>query len=164
MSTTTADQDTLEGTIPDDVPPSDKTDKRATKKAATKKAATKKAPAAPRGPGRPSKRDQQTQQLTELFITLAGAGQVATMANPRAQADFAIVANASPSVAAALVKLGEQQPAVAKLIETMTTTGAYGELLTVLVGGIVLPILANHGVLPPGFAGMNATAPDVAAA
>lgn len=107
----------------------------------------------PRGPGRPSNAAKLESQLTQLFSTIAVAGQLATMTNPVVSRDFVIVGHQAEPLAQALVKCAETNPAVRRVLESLVQTSAYGELITVVVGGILLPVLANHGVLPAFIAG-----------
>ena len=113
---------------------------------------------AKRGPGRPSNSQRLESQLVQLFSTVAVAGQLATLSNETVSRDFAIVGAQAEPLAAALVKLAETNPAVRRVLDSLVQTSAYGELITVVVGGIVLPILANHGILPAFIAGTIAGA------
>lgn len=118
--------------------------------------------------GRPSKSAQLEKQLTELIGASFGiaaavtAGPAGPMAPGTLSADFGIVAGQASPLAAALVKVSETNPQVRRLLETTVSTGAYGELITVVVGGIAIPIMANHGALPGMFGALaGAPAPEV---
>lgn len=106
----------------------------------------------PKGPGRPSKADQLTDKVASTIAASAGVAQAVVMgvtgdSGPGSTAqDFAIIAGAAPQLATALVKVGDTNPALKKLLDSVGTSGAYGELLVVTVGMIVVPIMANHSV------------------
>jgi len=127
--------------------------KRARKPRAPRVTAPK--PAAPsKGPGRPSKSAVLERQLTDLISLAFGVGGAVT-AGPNGpgapgtiSADCMIVAAQAQPLAAALVKVSETNAQVRKALDTLVSTGAYSELLTIVIGGIALPIAANHGLLP----------------
>jgi len=61
--------------------------------------------------------------------------------------DGQIVAQGGPAVVQALVDLAEQDKQIRKYLDFLAKPGKYGPL-TLAVAGIVIPILANHGLLP----------------
>lgn len=121
-------------------------------------------PKAPTKVGRPSKDDQLTNALASFIATAAGLGSVAVAGGlagvdaPGSVArDLTIVAGQAQALAAALVKVSKTNPAVRKVLETAVASGAYGELAAVVFGGIALPIMANHGLMPPMLGGLVGT-------
>lgn len=80
--------------------------------------------------------------LEKYFNGLAFAIQ---LVNPE---DGRIIASGSADVATALVNLGRQDKQWRKWLEKASAPGKYGELMLALGFGIVVPIMANHGLLP----------------
>lgn len=142
---------------PPDEPPDAK------KAAAAKKpagAAKKKAPPAAagdqlpgagksRGRGRPSLKSR----LTELVQALAGALTVgATMAgSDRLMYDAEVVAAQAARIAEQLDKLAQNNPAVKRALESLLSFSDSADLVTTC-SVVLIPILANHGLLPIGAA------------
>jgi len=61
--------------------------------------------------------------------------------------DGRIVADGGPAVVHELVELAKTDSALRKPLELLATPGKYGPL-TLAVAGVILPIMANHGLLP----------------
>lgn len=117
------------------------------------------APAAPsRGPGRPSKSDQLQRQLGERFALWFGMASVACAGGDperynavgSVSRDFVIVTEQAAELARCLVKASERNKALRRALEMLVEGGDSVELVTVVLGGIALPIAANHGLMPPG--------------
>lgn len=135
------------------------------KKAAAKKAAAKKAapklpradapPAEPRGPGRPSRDEQLAAKLADSILVVVGISQATALALGQSDGpgsigqDLRIVAEATPALAEALVKVADTNPALKRALTAASSGSAYGDLFFVVVGGILLPIAANHGLFGP---------------
>lgn len=98
-------------------------------------------------------------QLAEL---LTGIGGAVAFANPT---DGQIIASQAEPLASALDRLAKQNPAVRRVLQSLLIGGAWGEVLSVVAFGIVLPIAMNHNALPwQKKAGSAPLPPDVAAA
>lgn len=93
-------------------------------------------------PQRRSRKSDELRQDLEAIFSVAAIGL--SVYN---EADGTIVANGSPKLAQALVNTSEKNPKLRAFLENMTTGFAYSELM-VAVAAIVLPIMANHGLLP----------------
>lgn len=81
-------------------------------------------------------------QLAELITGLGGA---VAFANP---VDGQIIADQADALASALDRLAKQNPMVRRVLQSLLIGGAWGEVLSVVVLGVVLPIAMNHGALP----------------
>lgn len=129
--------------------------KDAAKRAAGKDAAPKR--------GRPSKDDQLAKALADkiagTFGTLAAAtmtmtaaddGSVELVALPGSVSrDFEIIAAQAQPLAEGLVKIAGRNPRFRKLLDQLVNGAELTGFGTTLAIGIVLPILANHSLLPP---------------
>lgn len=102
-----------------------------------------------RGRGRPSLKGR----LQELIGTITGAGLLfATMRGDAVlMYDAQHLANHAEQLATQLDKLAQQNPAVKRVLESLLKASDSAELIT-LVGVIVVPLLANHGIIPAGLA------------
>lgn len=109
-------------------------------KPTTQAKATK--PTPERKPGRPSTAAKQKEQLVALIATI-GTGVFTVNA-----ADGIAILNGAESLADALVKVAEKNPAVARVLDGLLKTSTYGELV-MAAAAIGIPIAANHGLLPP---------------
>jgi len=78
-------------------------------------------------------------QLLNLFEAIGGA---VFIWNYR---DGQIIAVQAAPLAKALNKLAQQNAKVKRLLQAMTTGGAWGEVMSIVVLGMVLPIAQNHG-------------------
>jgi hypothetical protein len=67
--------------------------------------------------------------------------------------DGTVILQGTPKLSAALANLCEKNPKVKKNIERMLAGGAYGEVI-VAAAFIAIPIMANHGMMPPGIAAL----------
>lgn len=70
--------------------------------------------------------------------------------------DGMAVMRGAPALAAAMVKLGDENPKVRKALEAAVSASAWGEVLAASLA-IAVPIAANHGALPPGALAMFST-------
>lgn len=75
---------------------------------------------------------------------VAGAGWTIQLVNP---ADGKIVADNGPAVIHELVELAKDDTRLRKPLEFLATPGKYGPL-GIAVLAVLVPILANHGLLP----------------
>lgn len=80
--------------------------------------------------------------LKRYFSTLSFT---ITLVNPE---DGRIIAEGGDAVAVALVNLGRKDKQWRKWLERAAAPGKYGELIVALGFGIVVPVMANHGLLP----------------
>lgn len=103
------------------------------------------APAAERGPGRPSKETKRAEKLTAML------GQVGVGVFIINQRDGEIFLAGVPRLAEALAKLADQNPSIAKVIDSTVKVGAWADV-ALACSAIALPIMANHGMLPEGAA------------
>lgn len=103
--------------------------------------ATDKTPAA----RKQSKSTKELQNSLEVFFSSLGIA--VTMANA---ADGAAVINGTPGLAKALANTAERNPKLRAMLENMTSGFAYSELVTASAV-IIVPILANHNLLPERF-------------
>lgn len=69
----------------------------------------------------------------------------------RLQYDGSIIIEGAERLAGALDKAALESPALRRTLEMLVTTSAWGEL-AMAAGAILLPIAANHGVIPPAAA------------
>lgn len=79
-----------------------------------------------------------------LSEQLTGMGAIIGLFQPF---DGMVIAHNGATVAAALVKAAESNPRLRKALEGFITGSAYGEIAFALMGTMV-PILANHDILP----------------
>ena len=77
--------------------------------------------------------------LIESINALDG---VVSFVNP---ADGQVISVQAEPLAGALVRLSKQNAAVKRVLESMMVGGAWGEVLSILIIGIALPIAVNHG-------------------
>ena len=125
--------DALDLDTPPTVPP-------APAKAAAKKAAAKpKVDTPPRGPGRPSNDDKLREKVAELY---AGLGMLVMLKDP----DLALrIMENADELAGSWVKLSHEYPAVAKLLDKLTTVSALGALVAVHAKVFGPSLLATFG-------------------
>lgn len=133
---------------PTDKPP--RRPHRATK-AAPKPTAARARPksAAPR-PGKmgaPSDADLEA-ELRKALDGLVTMWALAVIADPVKSYDATIIGTHTAEIAAELMKLAKKNPAVRSVV-TALLRGAEASRFVVLLMAIAVPILANHGVLPP---------------
>lgn len=81
--------------------------------------------------------------LNEQF-TLIGMGVMAFN-----EYDGKVVIEGADRMSKAIANLCEKNPKVRKTIERMLVGGSYGEVI-IAAGLIAVPIMANHGMMPPG--------------
>lgn len=99
-------------------------------------------------------------KLEESLATqLIGIGTILAIFQPF---DGIVISGNAPDTAAALAKLAERDPKVRKALERFVSSTSYGELAFVVLATVV-PILANHGVVPAQMV-MMGKVPDEAAA
>lgn len=77
--------------------------------------------------------------------TLKGIGMGVTFFN---EPDGTIITGQADDLAAALVRLADRNSQVRRILVGLTTGGAWGEVLSIVLLGIVLPIAGNHGIGP----------------
>lgn len=87
-----------------------------------------------------------------LLGTLGGIGVGICLVNRR---DGEVVLAGAPALADSLAALAEQNPAVARAIDGMNAVGAWSGVFAA-AGAIIVPILANHRMLPGGVAAFAA--------
>jgi hypothetical protein len=97
--------------------------------------------AAPRGAGRPSNASRREAKVLGLV------GKVGATVYAVNEADGLVILHGATPLAAALAKLAEDSPSIAKVIDATLETGAWLEVLA-CVAAIAVPILANHGMAP----------------
>lgn len=130
----------------------------------TRKPAADKAPDTTKAKaGRKSADDILTKQLVEMIALGFGVGSAVAGGDEPGTIgkDLAIVAGQAEPLAAALVKVSKTNSTVRKTLEMAVTTGAYSELLTIVLAGIAMPIMANHGLLPPALGALYGQAPPL---
>lgn len=84
-----------------------------------------------------------------LSVTVAGG----ILNSQPVIADGQVIMQHAPSVAAALDKVAAGDPRVKEALEKLLTVGAYGGLFAAVLP-LAIGIMANHGAVPPGLAGM----------
>lgn len=139
---------------PDTAPKRPKRTKAKAKRPMTpaQKAALEKAQAARRGSGKKAGGGMTSAQLrkalAEAVRSAAGALTVAgVMVDPRLIYDGQIIAGKADELAAELVELADKNPAVHAALVTLVK-GSQWARLGGLVVSIVVPIAANHGLIP----------------
>jgi hypothetical protein len=95
-------------------------------------------------PKRPRGRPIALESELEEFFTQLGAGVMILN-----QFDGLVVIQQAHENAAALAKLANKNAKVKKALEALTNVSSMGAVVGV-IGGTAVPILMNHGVLPPG--------------
>jgi hypothetical protein len=97
-------------------------------------------------------------QLEEMFLALGMGASV--IGDPF---DGEVIAENAHELAEAWHKLAQQNSAVKKALEAMMQTGAWsGVLMT--TAAVAIPILQNHGAIPPGVPHPFKKPPHIAAA
>lgn len=102
-------------------------------------------------PKRTAKRDLKS-RLEESFSLL---GVLSYAFDPF---DGQMILENSGRLAESLTNLAKANPAVRKALEAALAVGAWGEVFSVLIGGILGPILVHHRLLPDGINANLATA------
>lgn len=141
--------DALPGETPADIRRRKTAERQAAK--AAKATATEPRPAPepkPVAPRAGTKQDKRA-QAARLMLGLVAAGTTAFIN----EADGEAIAQGAPELAAALAKLAESSPRVAKALDMLQVSGAWSDVATAIVP-IALAIAANHGMF-----GMAATDP-----
>jgi hypothetical protein len=94
-----------------------------------------------------------TEQVGVVALMFAARGDVTCSA---------AVAQGAPALAGALVNVARQNDSVRRTLETLAVGSAWSGVVTA-AAGIAVPILAHHGVIPPGILGsaFGAAAPVV---
>lgn len=92
----------------------------------------------------------EVENALNLIFKFGGAAVVAIDA-----VDGHAIADGGPAISKALVDLGRTDKKVRRYLEMMAAPGKYGPL-TIAVAGVVVPILANHGMIPT----FSITVPD----
>ncbi|MFD8943345.1 hypothetical protein ACFV00_15270 [Streptomyces californicus] len=123
---------------PVQVPAPDAPPKRTRRKSAATAADTK--PRQPRGAARQPKLE------TRIGTNLATLGMTVGVFN---QADGMAIMAGAPAFAEALAGLADESPKARELMEGALSGGAMLKCITA-GAGILLPILANHGLIPSG--------------
>lgn len=115
---------------------------------AAKKAAAKKADTAPKGAGRPTKNAVLEKSLEDVFTNF---GLAVAMVN---EADGVAIIEGSGPLADSLASVAATNPRVARALERSTQAAGWGGVIIAL-SGILLPIAANHGLVPGASAGIG---------
>ncbi|MFJ8188092.1 hypothetical protein [Streptomyces sp. NPDC096105] len=110
-------------------------------------------PRTPRGGARQPKLE------TRLGTNLTSLGIMVGAFN---QADGIAIVQGAPALSEALAGLAEESPKAREFMEGALSGGAWLKVFTAL-GGIAVPILANHGLIPAGLLGA-APPPEAASA
>lgn len=98
------------------------------------------------GPSARSPRKGPTPKLQKsLEEALSAPALVYSLAGDQWAANH--ITNSAPTVAEAWYKLAQESPAVRRVLEKMTTGSAWGAVIF-STGGMVVPLLAHHGLLP----------------
>jgi hypothetical protein len=119
-----------------------------------------KAPVRGRGRGRPPGRKDlpMIQESLEQFVTVAGLG-LSAIPNPRLQADGYVIVQQSENFAKAWCELARTDVRVYNALRKICVGGAWGGVI-IATASIVVPIAANHELVPPFvasiFGGMQA--------
>lgn len=101
---------------------------------------------APRTAGRPNNHNKRRDKVATLLSTIGTAVSFFD------QIDGEIILVQTGEVAEALATLADEDARVAKALDAMSTGGAYGAFLMALAG-MVIPIMAHHGLVPAFLAG-----------
>lgn len=91
--------------------------------------------------GRKGWQETLSSQLTDLG---KGLGELVKLAN---EFDGKVIANGAPNLASALMKPAETNPKVRAALTKVADGGAWGAVI-IAASAIVIPILANHQLLP----------------
>lgn len=104
-----------------------------------------------RGPGRPKgSTNRNVMGIAKIEESLnTQFTMIGTMVYAFNQYDGTVILQGSPKLASSLASLCEKNPKVRRNIERMLAGGSYGEVI-VAAGLIAVPIMANHGLMPPG--------------
>jgi hypothetical protein len=125
--------------------------------------ATKKSATAPRAPGRrpgPKPGSAATRKAPDYRPAVVGLLQIPTTllamagaaGNPVLAADAAVLDAGTPALAEAVHQVASAEPRVAQLLDKLTTAGPYAAIFAATTP-IVMQLLANHRVVPPGMFG-----------
>jgi hypothetical protein len=99
-------------------------------------------------PSQGRKKTKSTRELQQsLDVFFSSVGIAVTMAN---QVDGAAIINGTPGISSALANTAENNPKLRKMLESLTAGFAYSELIAASAV-IIVPILANHNMLPERF-------------
>lgn len=90
-------------------------------------------------------RAQEIESILTKYVEGVGMGLM--LLNP---ADGEIVAQGGPAIVHELVELAKTDKNMRKYLEWLATPGKYAPL-TMACAGVALPIMANHGIMPPLF-------------
>lgn len=96
----------------------------------------------------------------EMLVATASIA-LSMLPGEKFQADAAILAAGAPNLAQAWANLAEKNPAVRRVLEALTTGSMYTEVI-MATAMVMLPIMANHGLVPDvvvqGMAGVMVSA------
>lgn len=129
-------------------PPEAPTDEGTPKPTATGPRARKDA-APKRGPGRPPKPDlgKKVAELVESIGTaLTGAAMIS--GSKQTAYDAAVLLERADDVGEMMGQLAKENPAIARSLERLFTVSGWGKV-SMTLAAVVLPIAANHGMMPP---------------
>lgn len=104
--------------------------------------------------GRPmhkATREQLRKDVERTLNEVCGMLMVAGLVSPKLAYDAAIIQSNADKLAVELVRLGERAEWVDRALRALVTMREGSQVL-VLVGTIIIPIAANHGLLPAGTA------------
>lgn len=122
--------------VGDDPPPS------FTTKASTSTTTTTKKP----GGRKPNIYESTSQLCTAVGTGLVSAGTIRN--DPKLTFDGAVFIANAPKVGEAFHDLAERNPQIKAMLEKAFTAGAWGSMFAA-IGGIAIPIAANHKLIPP---------------
>jgi hypothetical protein len=119
------------------------------------------APARGRGRGRPLGRKDlpMIRESLEQFVTMAGLG-LSAIPNPRLQADGYIIVQGSENFAKSWCELARTDVRVYNALRKICVGGAWGGVI-IATASIVVPIAANHELVPPFVASVFGSAMQV---
>lgn len=111
--------------------------------------ASDKSPTRGRGRGRPPGRKDLPliEETIGQYVTLIGVG-LGSLPNPKMQADGIIIVQQSDSFSHAWCELAKTDTRVYNALRKLCVGGAWGGVV-IASASIVMPIAANHGLVPP---------------
>ena len=142
MTTTAHDNPLFEAPMqPDDITPDPDPLEAAAKK--------DKAPRKPRAAAKPRARRKAFDPVKFVGENIDTAAAFLLLASdPRLVLDGELLQAKRDAIAEAVGTVAKENPSVLRTLERLATASTYGALAAVLVS-VVLPIAANHGLLPP---------------
>lgn len=138
-------------------PPEKASDKAPKDSARPKRSAPKKSTSTGRSRGRPrgGSIGKQAEQDVTALVTVIGVGLhtiAGTTGNAKLAFDGQIIVGGAPALGEAWGKLAADNPSVAKAIASLST-GSQFTGVVIATGMVLLPIMANHGLVPADMLG-----------